>query len=242
MDSYDDALQLAKTYFQDSKYDQAEPLLNQMILQNQKSPEIFHMLGTIYYDQGKFSKAIRAFRRALDLDPRFTDASVGLSIILNDIGRYDEGKQVFEEARAFLQQRKDQDDPYINEKLSVKHDELGELYFQYGRFRESLEQYERALSLSSRKPELTMKRVECLLKVGEGKSAIQALIDLIRDYPRFVGARLKLGQIYYEIGQVAEAVEQWEWILEQDPENQEAQRLLKQAQSVELTSPLDVLL
>lgn len=242
MDSYDDALHLAKDYFQESKYDQAEPLLNQMILQNQKSPEIFHMLGTIYYDQGKFSKAIRAFRRALDLDPRFTDASVGLSIILNDIGRYEEGKQVFEEARNFLQQRKDQDDPYINEKLSIKHDELGEMYFQYGRYRESLEQYDRALVLSTRKPELTMKRVECLLKTGEGQAAIQALMDLIRDEPRYVGARLKLGQINYEMGQVAEAVEQWEWILEQNPDHAEAKRLLKQAQSIELTSPFDALL
>ncbi len=58
----------ARDYFRENKYGLAEPLLNQLILKNAKSPEVFQMLGTIYYDQGKFNKAIRAFRRALEAD------------------------------------------------------------------------------------------------------------------------------------------------------------------------------
>src|ERR1700733_2168941 len=154
-------LSAARDYFRANKYSQAEPLLNQLILKNSKSPEIFHMLGTIYYDQGKFNKAIRGFKRALELEPTYTDASVGLSIILNDIGRYDEGRKVFEEARELLDKSSATEDPYINEKFSIKHDELGEMYFQHTRYKEALEQYYKSLSLSSRKPELTMKIVEC---------------------------------------------------------------------------------
>ena len=58
----DDMLTAAREYFRENKYSLAEPLLNQLILKNAKSPEVFHMLGTIYYDQGKFNKAIRAFQ------------------------------------------------------------------------------------------------------------------------------------------------------------------------------------
>src|SRR5262249_52159681 len=108
-------LSAARDYFRDNKYNLAEPILNQMILKNAKSAEVFHMLGTIYYDQGKFNKAIRAFRRALEIEPTFTDASVGLSIILNDIGKYDEGRQVFHEARELLARQSSLEDPYINE-------------------------------------------------------------------------------------------------------------------------------
>ncbi|MEZ4870905.1 MAG: tetratricopeptide repeat protein [Bdellovibrionales bacterium] len=91
----------AKEYFNEGQYRQAEPLLNQIILRNSKNADVFHMLGTIFYDQGKFNKAIRSFKRALEIDPTFTDASVGLSIILNDLGKYDEGQKVFEEAKKF---------------------------------------------------------------------------------------------------------------------------------------------
>ena len=100
--SNDDMMAIARDYFRENKYNLAEPILNQLILKHAMSPEVFHMLGTIYYDQGKFNKAIRAFRRALELEPTFTDASVGLSIILNDLGKYEEGRKVFDEARDLL--------------------------------------------------------------------------------------------------------------------------------------------
>src|ERR1051325_6937214 len=108
----DDMLSAARDYFKENRYALAEPLLNQLILKNAKSPEVFQMLGTIYYDQGKFNKAIRAFKRALELEPTYTDASVGLSIILNDIGKYEEGRKVFEDARELLNKQSANEDPY----------------------------------------------------------------------------------------------------------------------------------
>ena len=109
-------------YFTADRYAEAEPLLNQLVLRNSKRPEVFHMLGTIYYDQGKFNKAIRSFRRALELNPGYTDSSVGLSVILNDLGRYEEGQKVFDEARAMLSVKSPSVDHHLNERFSVKHD------------------------------------------------------------------------------------------------------------------------
>ncbi len=229
--SNDDMLVTARDYFRENKYSLAEPILNQLILKNAKSPEVFHMLGTIYYDQGKFNKAIRAFRRALELEPTFTDASVGLSIILNDLGKYDEGRKVFEEAKELLARQNSSEDPYINEKFSIKHDELGEMYFHHTRYKEALEQYYKALTLSSRKPELTMKIVECYLRLGEPEKALKELRGLSKDYPGFLSARIRLGKILYETGDVASAIEQWEAVTQRDSNHGEAQRLLRQAQA-----------
>jgi tetratricopeptide (TPR) repeat protein len=227
----DDLLHSAKEFFRSGRYAATEPLLNQLILNGAKDREIFHMLGTIYYDQGKFNKAIRAFKRALEIDPSFTDASVGLSIILNDLGRYEEGKKVFEEARALLAKGGAKEDPYVNEKLALKHDELGELYFRYQRFMEALEQYYKALNLSARKPELTMKIVETLIRLGEGHKALRELRNLIGAYPGFLTARLKLGVMLYESGDTIGAVEEWERVLERQPDHTEAKRLLGLAQA-----------
>ena len=91
-----------------------------------------------------------------------------MSIILNDLGRYDEGKKkVFEDAKKILDESKVKDDPYINEKLATKHDELADIYFRYGRYKEALEQFYKTLSLSSRKAETSMRIVECYLHLND---------------------------------------------------------------------------
>ncbi|NQZ00837.1 MAG: tetratricopeptide repeat protein [Bdellovibrionales bacterium] len=231
---HEDLLNEAREHFQVGELKKAEPLINQLILGGFKSAEVFHMLGTLLYDQGKFSKAIRSFRRALELDPSFTDASIGLSIILNDLGRYDEGKKVFEEAQLMLAHNKAKDDPYMNEKLALKHDELGELYAQFKRVPEAILQYESALELSARKPELTMKIVDCHMKLDDSDTAIDRIQSLLEEYPKYVGAKNRLANIYYQLGRIPDAIEVWEEVLRIDENNTEAKRQLAKVENIEV--------
>lgn len=226
----------ARKHFIEGKYGFAEPILQQMVLQNTRNPEVYQMLATIFYDKGQFSKAIKTFKRALEIDPTYTDASVGLSIILNDLGRYDEGKQVFLEAQGILDRSKGKEDPHINEKLASKHEEIADLYYQYKRYKEALEQLLKALSLSSRKPEITMRIADTYVQLGQNPRAIKDLRALLRDYPHFLPARLKLGVILYNSNNVADAVEQWENILVRDPQHPEALKHLKMAHAAGITS------
>jgi tetratricopeptide (TPR) repeat protein len=223
-------LDLARGYFRESKHAQAERLLQQILLLDNRNPEVFHMLATIYYDQGKFNKAIKTFRRALEIDPGFTDASVGLSIILNDLGKYDEGRKVFEEAQSHLHKARTQSDPYIDEKLATKHDELGELYAQYGRTDEALEQYFKAYQLTHRKGEIMIKIADSFVKKGDTDRAIRELRNVVKDQPKFTPARVRLGVLLYNSNKVLDAVETWEGVLLRDPENPEAKRLIRMAQ------------
>lgn len=232
----DDMLSEARESFIDGNYKMAEPILQQMLLQNTRNPEVFQMLATIYYDKGQFSKAIKTFKRALEIDPTYTDASVGLSIILNDLGKYDEGKQVFLEAQSQLEKKTGKSDPFIDEKLSSKHEELADLYYQYKRYNEALEQLLKAQKLSTRKSEITMRIAEVHVQLGQMDRAIKDLRSLIREYPHFIPARLKLGVIYYKANNIAEATEQWENILMRDPQHPEALRYLKMAQAAGITS------
>jgi tetratricopeptide (TPR) repeat protein len=236
-DSYfDDMLSEARSSFIEGNYKVAEPLLQQMVLQNTRNPEVFQMLATIAYDKGQFNKAIKTFKRALEIDPTYTDASVGLSIILNDLGRYEEGRQIFDEAKQLLDRRKGEVDPGVDEKIAAKHEELADLYLQHNRISEALEQLLKAHKLSSRKAELTLRVVECHIKLGELDRATKDLKSILKDYPHFTAARLKLGVLMYNRGQVAEATEQWENILIRDPENPEALKYLNMAQSAGITS------
>lgn len=233
---FDEMFEEAKREFIQGNYKVAEPLLNQMLLRSSRNPEVFQMLATIYYDKGQFNKAIKTFKRALEIDPTYTDASVGLSIILNDLGRYDEGKKIFLEAKALLDKRKGQVDPWLEEKLASKHEELADLYFQYQRFSEALEQLLKAHRLSTRKAEIAMRISECFVRLGENDKAIRELKNLIKDYPQYLQARIKLGLVFYNLNLIAEATEQWENVLYKDPQHMEAKKYLKMAQTAGITS------
>jgi tetratricopeptide (TPR) repeat protein len=226
----------ARTAFIDGDYQTAEPILNQPTLINSKNPEVLQMLATIYYDQGKFNKAISTFKKALEIDPSYTDAAVGLSIILNDIGRYEDARKVFEDAKNLLDQKKQTSSSDINIQFSDKHADLADMYLQYKRFDESAEQYQRAIALTSNKVDLTLRLTECFVQAGQRDKAIRELKALLSAEPRLAAPRLKLGLILYNSHHIAEAVDQWENILRFEPKNQDALRYLKMAQAAGVTT------
>lgn len=227
----------ARSAFIEGDYDTAEPMLNQPSLINSKNPEVLQMLATIYYDQGKFNKAISTFKKALEIDPGYTDAAVGLSIILNDIGRYEDAKKIFDDAKAMLDSKKQaQATPDLNERFADKHAELADMYLQYKRFDECAEQYGKAISLSAKKVDLILRLTECYVQAGQKDRAIKELKSLLNSDPRLTAPRLKLGLILYNSHHIAEAVDQWENILRYDAKNQEALRYLKMAQAAGVTT------
>lgn len=226
----------ARSAFIEGDYQVAEPLLNQPTLIHSKNPEVLQMLATIYYDQGKFNKAIKTFKKALEIDPSYTDAAVGLSIILNDIGRYDEAKKVFEDAKALLDAKKKSNEPNMNEKFAQKHAELGDMYLQHKRFNESIEQYVKAQQLSEKKMDYALRIAECHVQAGQKDKAIKELKGILQVDPKLIAPRLKLGLILYNSHHIAEAVDQWENILRYEPQNQEALRYLKMAQTAGVTT------
>ncbi len=232
---HDELFATAKEKFEEGQYKVAETLLHQVLAVNNRIPDLFYMLGTIYYDQGKFSKAIKAYQRALEIDPAHTDSSIGLSVIYNDLGRYEEGKEIFEKAQTNLHTVAPHSDPYIEEQFAKKHCELGELYFQYQRYNEAIDQFYKGFKLTVHKAEVMLKIVECLIKQGTVRKAIKELRNLVREYPNFTPARIKLGVLLYESKRVAEAVEQWESALARDGSNSEARRYLEMARYSEST-------
>ncbi|MBT4760129.1 MAG: tetratricopeptide repeat protein [Bdellovibrionaceae bacterium] len=226
----------AVDFFKENDFSSAEPLLNQLILKGSKKPDVFHMLGTIFYDQGKFKKAVRSFKRALQLDPTFTDASIGLSIILNDLGKYDEGQKVFEEAQVHMKLKNKKEDSYINERIALKHEELAELYFRYERYNEALEQYLKAYKIFNQRTQPLHSACDCFLKLNSTSKAIHLLSNLIKKYPKDLNSKIKLGQIYYDLGNITQSVEIWENVLTIDPENKGAKSLLNRAHITEFTN------
>ena len=232
--NYNDLFDLAKEKFHTGDYKSAEPLLEQVLLRKRPSSETYQMLGTIHYEKGRFSRAISFFKKALKINPSDLEAGVGLSIILNDLGRYEEGQEVFEKAQAEYQKKERETDPFLKEQIAFKHEELGDLYLQNHMPAEAIEEYSKALQINENSTDLTLKLTEGYVQIHQTSKAIAELKRFLRKHPGDLEARLKMGSIYYKSNSVTEALEQWESVLLRDPKNQEAQKMIKEACSKRL--------
>lgn len=235
----EDLLQEARIYYQKRNFKMLEPLLQQLLMSvpsdvkgELRWTEVYQMQANLYLNKGQFTKAIRSFKQALQIDPRCIDASIGLSVLLNDLGKYEEARKVYEDAEKLRAEQQEVMDPQAQEKLAVKHEELADLYLQTRKFNEALEQLKLALNLSNRKAEITLRIADLYSRAGHESQAIKELKQLILEHPHFVAAKIKLGLLLYGQNKISEAVAQWESVLLRDPQNIEAQRYLRKAQSI----------
>jgi len=206
-------------------------MIEQLLIIDDKNPEVHYMAGTLYFEKGQLKKSMTAFKRSLEIDPNFTDASIGLSIILNDLGKYGEGKRVFEEAYALMKQKDASgSEPYINEKLANKHEELADLYFLYKRYEEALENYNRAAEFSKNHINFKIKAIDSLINMKLLSRALREAEALEQKSPYHVELLLKMAQIHYQMDDSRRAEEYWEKVLSQDPNNEEAKSHLRHSQ------------
>ncbi len=156
-------LDTARDHFNKGHYKLAEPLLLQLQSEPHPKPDVAYMLASIAFDKGQLKKAIQLFKQSLEIDPEFTDSSVGLSIILNDLGRYEEAKKVFDDAYDIMKQKqKLGKDAFLSQKLSQKHSELGDLYLANNYLHEALVEFQKALKHQPSNHEIQAKLDKCV--------------------------------------------------------------------------------
>lgn len=227
----------AKELFSKNSLKDAMTILEEVIELNPRSPEAYFYLGNIFHIKGQLGKAIKAFNKVLDLDSGHTDASISLSVILNDIGKYEEAKNIFEKANQLVKKEsKGIDDPHLNRKFSQKHYELAEMYYTYNRYDEAIFEYNKAIALDSENLEIRIKIAKVYSKKGFISKSMEELKKLKSEYPGYVPARIALGILYYGNGNIIEAQNEWQNALMKDPKNSELQMYLNLSASATETS------
>ncbi len=234
---------------------EAEKVLRNLVAYNDQNTEAMYELANLFHQRGELKKAIHAFRKVLENDPNHTNASIGLSVIYNDVGHYDEAKKIFLQAdrriksaslnRSYpgqsegmldgamknaVEEHKDRSrqasDGHISAKFAAKHYELGDLYLSYARYEEAIFEYQKASKLDPNKLEIQLKLAKAFAKKGMLAKAFETLRNLKTENPSYIPARLALGVLYYGQSKVLEAQSEWEQILAKDPANAEAKMYL----------------
>lgn len=234
----EDFLKQAKIHFEKGQYKTALEYLDEHIQLFPKCEEAYFYMGNCFHMLGQVAKAIKAYQKVLEYNPEHTDSSICLSILYNDIGQYAEGKRVFETANRRIRTtgHSPLEDTHINRKFSIKHYELGGLYFSYNRFDEALSEFQKAFQLDPQNLECRVKMAKTLAKKGLVMKAVEDLKSLKSEFPHYYPIRVALGLLYYSMGNVVEAQLEWKFILQKDPKNKEAMMYLSLSSSATETT------
>lgn len=218
-------------------FSRAEKLVQDRLRTTPDDPDAFYLLGVIFYFQGQLGPAVENLRRSLAIDPKHTDSAICLSVLLNDVGKYDEAKRVFEQANQSVAHKRSGDDVGIDKKFAVKHMELADLYFRYRRYDEAIEEYGKAALLDPQTLEIRIRRAKAFAKKGYVTRAIQELQQLKTEHPEFLPARIQLGLLHYSQNNLLDAELEWEQVAEMDPTHREALAYLDMARQARNGNP-----
>lgn len=221
--------QRAKKFYEEGQTQKAIQLLRKLHEDYPKNEDILYLLGNSFYFSGQVKSAQLAYKMVLEINPEHTDASIGLSILLNDTGRYDQAKTVFDTARLRVKRQNSTlgpQDKHIDKQLSLRHYELGETYLAYERYDEAIREFQKAIQLDENYYYARLKMAKAMAKKGFIAKAIEELKRLKNEHPDFQEARTALGILYFGQGHVIEAQTEWQKVLEKNPNNSEAQMYL----------------
>lgn len=224
LDKESELLNTAKDFFNKNQLKDALELLEDVISLNPSNSEAYFLSGNIMHIKGQLGKAIKAFKKTLELDPAHTDAAISLSVIYNDIGKYEEAKAIFDKADKRVKQEKTGvSDAHLNKKFALKHFELAEMYYSYNRYDEALFEYNKTIALDPDDLATRIKVAKVYSKKGYISKAQEELRRLKTEYPNYIPARVALGLLYYGNGNILEAQTEWQNALAKDPMNDELQ-------------------
>ncbi|GAB4487664.1 MAG: hypothetical protein OHK006_17070 [Thermodesulfovibrionales bacterium] len=219
--------ELGKKLFEEGNYNEAEPLLKEIIIANPRYADVHNKLGVIANLNGDLKLAAEHFEKALELNPRYTEASLNLAVTYNDMGEFKKAQDVFSIAAQIAHPDPNAIDPFIAGKMANEHFKVGNLYLEFSMYDEAIEEYQKAIKLHPRLADVHTKLGIALRSKGLREEAIVQFVKAKLINPHYGAAWVHLGLSYYMEGLTGLAFEEWQKALEMNPNLKEAETYLK---------------
>jgi len=221
-----DLLARGREAYEANDYDKAEPCLIQLVNEQRGFADVHDMLGVIYHQQGRLHEAVAMFEAALRLNPNYTEAALNLAVTFNDLGRYQDAKEVYGQALRASKSGPRKLDPFAQGKIANMHAEVGKAYDALGLYPDAVREYERALDLCPHFQDIRTRLGTTLREMGAFPAALRELERVRTETPKYVPARLSLGLAYHALGRLDDAREEWQAAQGHEPANKSARMYL----------------
>lgn len=208
---------VALAHIREGRIDMAIDTIKQAIKLDPKNAFFYKGLGTAYAAKQKWNEAIEAYRKALELNPYFSDVrnDLGTSLILS--GKREEGK------KEFLNLFSDPTNP--TPEMTARN--LGQVYFEEKNYAEALNWYRSAITRAKTYPDAYLGAADSLLGLGKLDEAIQTLEAAQRELSDNAQINLALGEVYFKAGRFSEARQRLETAARRDPSGVSGRRALE---------------
>lgn len=227
METLKELLAIGKQYFDNKQYAEAESYLKRVIEKSGRYADVFNMLGVIAHIEGRFASAIEHFRKALEINPHYTEATLNLAVLYNDLGQYTEAKKLYTQLKGKKGGSHSKIEPVLRGKLSNLHADIGDIYRSIGLYEYSIEEYRKALHLNPTYLDIRTKLGVALRENGSLAESLKELKSVLQSNANYPSALIQQGITYYSMGKMGDAKKCWHSALDASPDNEYARMYLR---------------
>lgn len=197
--------------------------------------QYYYKKGLKAYREQNFTKAMKYFERAVQLDPKDAEKLIQLATIYTDMGNYQQSNELLNNVINTIDSNLTECHYFMANNfahLGLFHEayKCATTYAEKAPYGEFIEENEDLLDLltleedlpfSSNSDDLIVKQdtAKSMLENNEFEEAIVLLEEIIKEYPEFWSAYNNLSLAYFYVGNIDKAKEIIELILQRNPGN-----------------------
>ncbi len=166
--------------------------------------------GIAYVDIGQWDKAIVDYTRAIEIDPKYTDAYFNRGVAFGDLEQWD--KAIVDYSKAIE----------IDPKYKSAFDTRGVAYANLGRWDKAIADYSKALEIDPKFANAYDNRGVAYVNLGQWDKAIADYFRAIESDPRYSKAYYHRGIAYGDLGEWGKAIADYSKAIEIDPKYADA--------------------
>ena len=185
----------------------AEVRLRQALKLDSRMVTVRAKLADMLREQEKWNQAVRHYRLALDADPTYGEAEIGLGLIARGQGQIESAISHFRRAVRH--------NPFLAEGFA----NLGTAYLQQGKGSRAVQEFEKALSIEPANAQVYLNMGTALSRVGRQPQALEAFAEAVRLKPDLSEAHYGLGLARARAGQPGQAIEAFRRAVQLNPED-----------------------
>ena len=206
----EDKFQQAVAFHQAGQLSQAEKICKQILTYNSQNAEVFHFLGIIACQVGKYPVAVDLITQAIEIDSKQPPFYYSLANALREQGKLEKATEAYQQV---IQIQPNHADAYNN---------LGTVFINQDRIDDAIEAYQQAIRIQPNQGEAYYNLGNAFHSQERMEEAIEAYQKAIQIQPNQGEAYNNLGIVFTNQGRIDDAIEAYQQAIRIQPNQGEA--------------------
>ncbi|MFK7798485.1 MAG: tetratricopeptide repeat protein [Aureispira sp.] len=175
------------------------------VVLGQSSAEDYYNKGVGHFQSGDYTKAIKDYDIAIQIDPKYATAYIGRGAAKYHLGRYADAIKDYDTA---IQ---------IDPKYDLAYHNRGNAKYNLGRYADAIKDHDTAIQIDPKYALAYIGRGIAKYNLGQYSNAIKDYDTAIQIDPKYALAYIGRGTAKYNLGRYADAIKDYDTAIQIDP-------------------------